>query len=94
MDVLLFVFVVGVFIIELRHQRSIFIVRVIRSPDGEQREYDLGSLSIQEAAAFILDRYYCDFKVYNPWAEANSFRRKASQFFGLEQIEAKKRGIC
>ena len=90
-DVLLFLFVVGVFLVELRHVKPTFVVRVMRSPDGEQREYELGDMSIECAALFILNRYYMDFKAYNPWME-NAYRRRHSQFMQFEQLEAKKRG--
>ena len=42
---------------------------MIRSPDGESRSYSIGSLSIQRAAAQILENYYTDFPIYNPYLD-------------------------
>jgi vang-like len=42
---------------------------VVRSPDGESRTYSLGQLSIQRAAVVVLEKYYRDFSVYNPYLE-------------------------
>ena len=46
-----------------------FYVKVIRSPDGESRSYALGNLSIQRAASHVLDKYYTDFPIFNPYLE-------------------------
>jgi hypothetical protein len=62
-DVLLVVYVLSVFVVELRHLRAEFVVAVCRSPDGEQRTYSIGRMSIQRAALFVLEQYYKDFKV-------------------------------
>lgn len=91
-DVLLFLFIVAVLVLELRHLRPTFVVRVIRSPDGEHSEFEIGAMSIQRAAVFILDRYYRDFKTFNPWSE-NACRRRNSQFLQIDQTETKKRGF-
>lgn len=37
-DVLLFVFVVTIFILEIRHLKPQFVVKIVRSPDGQQEE--------------------------------------------------------
>ncbi|TDH05652.1 hypothetical protein EPR50_G00124540 [Perca flavescens] len=39
---------------------------VVRSTDGASKFYNVGHLSIQRAAVWVLDRYYSDFSVYNP----------------------------
>ena len=49
--------------------RCRFYVKVIRSPDGESRSYALGNLSIQRAASHVLDKYYTDFPIFNPYLE-------------------------
>lgn len=89
-DALLFLFVISVFVLELRHLKPAYVVRVMRSPDGEQREYDLGTMSIQRAALVILEQYYRDFHAFNPWLES-AHRKRTMQ---LEQINnnGKKRG--
>ena len=48
---------------------SRFCIKVIRSPDGESRSYALGNLSIQRAASHVLDKYYTDFPIFNPYLE-------------------------
>ncbi|RNA18440.1 vang 2 [Brachionus plicatilis] len=89
-DVLLFIYVISVFVLELRHVKSEFVVKVVRSPDGEQAEYSVGKMSIQKAAIFLLENYYKDFKAYNPWLE-NAHRRRGPQLSQLEQAMEKKR---
>ena len=49
--------------------RPRFYVKVVRSPDGESRSYAIGQLSVQRAATWILEKYYTDFPVYNPYLE-------------------------
>ncbi len=41
----------------------------MRSPDGASRSYSLGPLTVQRAAAWVLEKYYTDFPVYNPYLE-------------------------
>lgn len=52
-----------------------FIVNILRSPDGEKKEHVIGNMSIQRAANWILEQYYKDFSVYNPWLE-NLYRKR------------------
>lgn len=68
-DAMLFLHYVAVVILELRQLRCQYKIRVVRSPDGESRTYNLGQLSIQTAAVQILRKYYRDFPVYNPFLE-------------------------
>merc|ERR1719195_1246459 len=68
-DALLFVHYLAILLIELRHNTPAYYVKVVRSPDGQSASYSLGQLSIQRAAAQILEKYYCDFPVYNPYLE-------------------------
>ena len=89
-DVLLFIYILSVIIIEIRHLRSEFIVRIVRSPDGKVSEYSLGKMSIQRAAIWILKNYYKDFDAYNPWLE-NAHKKRGIQLYQLEQSN-KKRG--
>ena len=42
---------------------------MVRSPDGESRSYSLGGLTIQRASAWVLERYYVDFPIYNPYLD-------------------------
>ena len=62
---------------------------LVRSPDGEQSEYTIGKISIQRAAVWILEQYYKDFGVYNPWLE-NAHRKRGAQLLQLEQAAMKK----
>ena len=68
-DALLFVHYLAVILLELRHASPAFYVKVVRSPDGQSRSYALGELSIQRAAAQILENYYTDFPIYNPYLD-------------------------
>ncbi|KAF0301063.1 Vang-like protein 1 [Amphibalanus amphitrite] len=79
-DALLWIHYLAVLLLELRHAQPQYAVRVVRSPDGESRLYPLGRLSIQRAAAHVLERYYTEFPVYNPYLERlpTKASRKAS----------------
>lgn len=41
----------------------------MRSPDGESRSYAIGQFSIQRASVWILQKYYTEFSIYNPYLE-------------------------
>ncbi|RWS11282.1 vang-like protein 2 [Dinothrombium tinctorium] len=68
-DALLFIHYLAVILIELRHLTPQFFVKVVRSPDGESHCYNIGELSIQRASVWILEHYYKDFSVYNPYLD-------------------------
>ena len=83
-DVLLFIYIISVFILELRQLKPEYVVKIVRSPDGEESEYSIGKMSIQKAALFLLEQYYKDFNIYNPWIE-NAHRKRTAQLLQLEQ---------
>ena len=68
-DALLFVHYLAILLLELRHLAPAYYVKVVRSPDGQSASYSLGELSIQRAAAHILEKYYVDFPIYNPYLD-------------------------
>ncbi len=69
-DTLLFVHFIAVLLIEIRHMTPHYHVKVVRSPDGVSKTYAVGALSIQRAAAFVLEKYYTEFSIYNPYLES------------------------
>ncbi|CAF4816296.1 unnamed protein product [Rotaria sp. Silwood1] len=68
-DLLLFLLLLVVMILEIKCLYPKWIVKVVRSPDGQTRQYTIGSMSIQEASIYLLEQYYKDFPVFNPWLE-------------------------
>ncbi|CAF1251137.1 unnamed protein product [Adineta steineri] len=68
-DLLLFILILSVLILEIKWLYPKWIVKVVRSPDGQTRQYTIGSMSIQEASVYLLEQYYKDFPVFNPWLE-------------------------
>ena len=68
-DSLLFVHYLAVILLELRHRQPVYCIKVVRSPDGESKSYPIGQLSIQRAASWVLDKYYTDFSIYNPYLD-------------------------
>ncbi|ESO93739.1 hypothetical protein LOTGIDRAFT_209276 [Lottia gigantea] len=68
-DSLLFIHYLAIALLEIRQLQPQFVVKVVRSPDGKSQCYNLGLLSIQRAAVWILEQYYKDFEVYNPYLE-------------------------
>lgn len=62
---------------------------MVRSPDGESRSYAIGQLSIQRAAVWILERYYTEFSIYNPYLERLpvSKSKKSSTSFKFYDVD-------
>ena len=65
-DALLFIHYLAVILLEIRHLDSQYFIKVVRSPDGYSQCYNLGTISIQRASVWILEKYYQDFPIYNP----------------------------
>ncbi|KAM8881216.1 vang-like protein 2 [Synchiropus picturatus] len=65
-DALLFIQYLALVLLEVRHLQPAFCLKVVRSTDGHSHSYNVGHLSIQRAAAWLLDQYYCDFPINNP----------------------------
>ncbi|XP_076372599.1 vang-like protein 2 [Tachypleus tridentatus] len=68
-DALLFIHYLAVVLMEIRQLQPQYFVKVVRSPDGESHCYCMGQLSIQRAAVWVLERYYRDFSIYNPYLD-------------------------
>lgn len=78
LDSLLGLHYLALLLLELRHTgQPQYWIKCVRSPDGESRSLPIGKLSVQRAAALVLEMYYTQFPIYNPY---------------LEQIPAKKGG--
>lgn len=77
-DALLFIHYLAVILIEIRHLNSQYFIKVVRSPDGHARCYSLGTISIQRASVFILEKYYQDFPVNNRCPTGSSRRKSSS----------------
>jgi len=68
-DALLFIHYLAIILLEIRQIQPQYVVKIVRSPDGESRNYTVGQLSIQRLAVWCLEQYYKDFQVYNPYLE-------------------------
>ena len=42
---------------------------MVRSPDGESRSFAIGDLTIQRASVWVLEKYYTQFPIFNPYLE-------------------------
>lgn len=78
-DALLFVHYAAVLLLEIRQMPPRYYLHVIRSPDGISRGYPVGAISIQRAAVWLLDKYYTEFPIYNPFLERLPPRRSRSK---------------
>lgn len=92
-DALLFIHYLAVILLEIRQMQSQFTINVVRSPDGEHRAYNLGQLSIQRAAVWVLEQYYKDFPVYNPYLEKipsrthkNNSASNSFKFYDIDSV--------
>lgn len=88
-DTLLFIHYLAVVLVEIRHLQPTYYIKVVRSPDGESKAYSIGQLSIQRAAVWVLERYYTEFAIYNPYLERLpvSKARKASTSFKFYEVD-------
>ena len=68
-DSLLFVHYLALLLLELRQRQAQYFLKVTRSPDGESRVFPVGEVSVQRAAEFVLDKYYTEFPIYNPYLD-------------------------
>ncbi|KAB7507594.1 Vang-like protein 1 [Armadillidium nasatum] len=75
-DALLFIHYLAVVLLELRHATPQYSIKVLRSPDGESKWYNIGQLSVQRAAVWILEKYYQDFSIYNPYLDRIPSKKK------------------
>eukprot|EP00096_Caligus_rogercresseyi_P008972 TRINITY_DN2957_c0_g1_i1.p1 TRINITY_DN2957_c0_g1~~TRINITY_DN2957_c0_g1_i1.p1 ORF type:complete len:632 (+),score=167.30 TRINITY_DN2957_c0_g1_i1:297-2192(+) len=89
-DSLLFVHYAAVILMELRHRQSAYFLKVVRSPDGESHCYPIGQLSVQRAASWVLEKYYTDFSIYNPYLDrlltggSTRFGKKGVKIYDLD----------
>lgn len=88
-DTLLFVHYLAVVLVEIRHLQPTYYIKIVRSPDGVSKAYAIGQLSIQRAAVWVLEKYYTDFSIYNPYLERIpvSKSRKASSSFKFYEVD-------
>ena len=85
-DALLFVHYLAVILLELRHRQPQFYIKIVRSPDGESKGFPIGQMSVQRAAAWVLDKYYTEFPIYNPYLDrvTSSRHRKGVKMYDFD----------
>ena len=81
-DALLFIHYLAIILLEIRQLQPQYVVKLVRSPDGEVHSYRVGQLSIQRMAVWCLEQYYKDFQTYNPYLE--HIPRKAPKLSGFK----------
>ncbi|KPJ05146.1 Vang-like protein 1 [Papilio xuthus] len=89
-DTLLFIHYIAVILIEIRHLEPVYYIKIVRSPDGESRSYSIGQLSIQRAAVWVLQKYYTEFPIYNPYLEKipiSKSQRKAQSSIKFYEVD-------
>uniref|UniRef100_A0A6G1SJL0 Vang-like protein 2 n=1 Tax=Aceria tosichella TaxID=561515 RepID=A0A6G1SJL0_9ACAR len=69
LETLILLHYLALVIIELRHRKRVYCLKVVRSPDGESKYYSCGLLSIQKCAQFVLEKYHRDFNQFNSYKE-------------------------
>ncbi|KAJ7333138.1 Vang-like protein 1 [Desmophyllum pertusum] len=83
-DTLLFLHYASLVVLWIRQTDPLFTLKVIRSTDGVSRFYNIGPLSIQRTAVFVLEQYYKDFPEYNPYLTQTPARSSHKQFSSLK----------
>ncbi|XP_038213965.1 vang-like protein 1 [Zerene cesonia] len=90
-DTLLFIHYTAVVLMQIRHLEPVYYIKIVRSPDGESRSYAIGQLSIQRAAVWVLQRYYTEFPIYNPYLEKipiSKSQRKAQASIKFYEVDS------
>ncbi|CAG4974688.1 unnamed protein product [Parnassius apollo] len=90
-DTLLFIHYIAVILMEIRHMEPVYYIKIVRSPDGESRSYAIGQLSIQRAAVWVLQKYYTEFPIYNPYLEKipiSKSQRKAQSSIKFYEVDS------
>ena len=77
-DSLIFIHYIAIVLVEIRQMQTMYSIKIVRSPDGASKTYNIGQLSLQRAAVSCLEWYYRDFTVYNPYLE-NAIHRKSNK---------------
>lgn len=90
-DTLILIHYIAVVLLELRHLQPIYYIKIIRSPDGESKSYSIGQLSIQRTAVWVLQKYYSEFPIYNPYLEripvSKSSKKNAISSFKYYEVD-------
>ncbi|XP_018569439.1 vang-like protein 2 [Anoplophora glabripennis] len=88
-DTLLFIHYLAVVLVEIRHLQPMYYIKIVRSPDGASKAYGIGQLSIQRTAVWVLEKYYTEFPIYNPYLERIpvSKSRKTSSSFKFYEVD-------
>ncbi|KAL3279415.1 hypothetical protein HHI36_016926 [Cryptolaemus montrouzieri] len=88
-DTLLYIMMAAVVLIEIRHLQPVYYIKIVRSPDGVSKSYAVGQLSIQRTAVWVLQKYYTEFPIYNPYLERIpvSKSRKTSTSFKFYEVD-------
>ena len=84
LDTMLFLHYASLVVLWIRQTDPLFTLKVIRSTDGVSRFYNIGPLSIQRTAVFVLEQYYKDFPEYNPYLTQTPARSSHKQFSSLK----------
>lgn len=72
---------------EAKQMRPEFVVTIVRDPDGESRTFEIGQMSIQEAAVHVLRFYMANFPSYNAFLDKTRRGENAGRFkSGASQI--------
>ena len=83
-DTLLFLHYASLVVLWIRQTDPLFTLKVVRSTDGVSKFYNIGPLSIQRTAVFVLEQYYRDFPEYNPYLMQTPARSSHKQFSSLK----------
>ncbi|CAN2387798.1 Strabismus protein [Pristimantis euphronides] len=78
-DAFIFIHYLAIVLLEIRQLQPFYILRVVRSSDGEAHCYTIGRVSLQRSALFVLENYYKDFPAFTP---SPQFKKQEQSFEG------------
>ncbi|XP_040278696.1 vang-like protein 1 isoform X1 [Bufo bufo] len=81
-DAFIFIHYLAVVLLEIRQLQPFYILRVVRSSDGEARCYTVGRVSLQRSALFVLENFYKDFPAFTPRPQTGKIRKQEQSFEG------------
>ncbi|KAM3935948.1 vang-like protein 1 [Leptodactylus fuscus] len=81
-DAFIFIHYLAVILLEIRQLQPFYILRVVRSSDGEARCYTIGRVSLQRSALYVLEHYYKDFSALTPRSQIRKTRKQEQSLEG------------
>ncbi|ESN93864.1 hypothetical protein HELRODRAFT_103204 [Helobdella robusta] len=83
----IFVHYLAVVLLEIKQLKTRFAVKIVRSPDGLSKCYQVGQMSVQQLAVWCLHKYHSDFEHYNVYLNRMITQKCRTKSFKISQFK-------